>query len=74
MKLIVTQPFGGYAKGQAITDATVVEKVLASHPRHVVKVATSSAEVSSSSSAASTSTSSSTSSTDDTSSSSTSSK
>lgn len=40
MKLIVTQPFGGYAKGAEITDAAAVAAALASNPSSVVKVAT----------------------------------
>lgn len=41
MKLVVVHPFGGYAKGDEITDAAKVASALKSNPRSVVKVATS---------------------------------
>lgn len=40
MKLVVVQPFGGYAKGNEITDAAAIAAALKSNPRSVVKVAT----------------------------------
>ena len=37
--LVVVHAFAGYARGDVITDAAVVERVLASNPRMVTKVA-----------------------------------
>lgn len=38
MKLIVTQPFGGYVKGDEIVAAAKIAAALASNPSSVVKV------------------------------------
>jgi hypothetical protein len=40
MKLIVVHPFGGYAKGQEITDAAEMAKVMKSNPHAIVQVTT----------------------------------
>lgn len=37
--LVVVHAFASYAKGDVITDAATVERVLASNPRMVTKVA-----------------------------------
>lgn len=39
MKLVVTHPFGGYVKGQEITDPEAMRKAMAEHPEKVVRVA-----------------------------------
>ncbi len=36
--LVVVHAFAGYARGDVITDAATVERVLASNPRMVTKV------------------------------------
>jgi hypothetical protein len=36
--LVVTQPFADYAKGDRITDADTIDKVLVHNHHHVVKV------------------------------------
>lgn len=38
MALVVVHPFGPYKKGDKITDAAEVEKILASNPAMVVKI------------------------------------
>jgi hypothetical protein len=35
--LTVNQPFGDYKRGDHITDAAVIAKVVKTHPQHVVK-------------------------------------
>ena len=39
MELIVTEPFGDYAKGDRITDAGAITAALASNPHDVVRIA-----------------------------------
>lgn len=36
--LVVSQPFGDYAKGDRITDPAAVQKLLLEHPHRVVKI------------------------------------
>ena len=35
--LVVREPFGGYAKGHAITDPEEMEEVSKTHPHHVIR-------------------------------------
>lgn len=44
IKLVCTSPFQGFHKGQEVTDPFFVERLLRTHDRHFVKVASASQE------------------------------
>jgi hypothetical protein len=44
VELVVVVPFAGHARGEVVTDAAEVERVLATNPHHVVRREPASAE------------------------------